>query len=57
MSMKFDYETDVRNAFWPSTLMESMNFVSNYSGYNRRFIGDFYLGYDWDLENGHRLSF
>ena len=57
VSMKFDYETDVRNAFWPSTLMESMNFVSNYSGYNRRFIGDFYLGYDWNLESGHRLSF
>lgn len=57
LSVKFDYETDVRNAFWPSTMMESMSYVSNYSGYNRRFIGDFYLGYDWDMENGHRLSF
>lgn len=57
VSVKFDYETDVRNAFWPTTLIESINFTSNYSAYNRRFIGDFYLGYDVDFMQGHRLSF
>lgn len=57
VSVKFDYETDVRNAFWPTTVIESMNFTSNYSAYNRRFIGDFYLGYDIDFTKGHKLSF
>ena len=36
--LMLDYNTNVRHVFWPMDLMESVNYVSNYSGYNRRLI-------------------
>ncbi|MDR3220170.1 MAG: SusC/RagA family TonB-linked outer membrane protein [Dysgonamonadaceae bacterium] len=51
---QMDYTTDVRRAFWPTTLMESVSFVSNFSGYNRRVIGDASVGYIFDLAGIHR---
>lgn len=55
-SLKFDYSTNVRHAFWPTTLSEGFNYVSDYSGYNRRAMGDFHAGYDFRLAKRHTLS-
>ena len=51
-----DYNTNVRHVFWPSTLMESVSFVSDYSGYNRRLIGNASAGYLFDLTPAHALD-
>lgn len=56
VSLKFDYSTNVRHAFWPTTLGEGFNYVSDYSGYNRRAMGDFHIGYDFLISKAHQLS-
>ncbi|MDO4162798.1 MAG: SusC/RagA family TonB-linked outer membrane protein [Bacteroides sp.] len=57
VGVKFDYQTNVRHVFYPSTLMESVSYASDYSGYNRRFIGEAGLGYDFQLGSPyHRLA-
>lgn len=53
--MKFDYHTNVRHVFYPSTLMESVNYVSDYSGYNRRFTGEAGVGYDFTFGHASHL--
>jgi len=55
-SLKVDYTTNVRRAFWPMALLESVNFVSNYSGYNQRIIGEALVGYLFPLADVHRLN-
>lgn len=45
----FDYNEGIRDVFWPRTLLESNNFVSNYFGYNQRLVVTNSLGYDIDL--------
>lgn len=42
----FDYITNSRSVFWPSGLMENVNFASDFSAYNRRFYGEAGAGYD-----------
>ncbi len=54
--LKFDYGADVRHVFWPTMLMEGVNFVSDYSGYNRRIIGYANIGYDWLMADKHLFS-
>lgn len=54
--VQVDYNTNVRHVFWPSTLMESVSFVSDYSGYNRRLIGNASAGYLFDLSSSHALD-
>lgn len=56
VSLKFDYSTNVRHAFWPTALTEGFNYVSDYSGYNRRAMGDFHVGYDFRFAKKHILS-
>ncbi len=56
VSMKFDYQTNVRHAFWPTTLMDGFNYVTDYSGYNRRFMGEAYVGHDFVIHKQHALS-
>lgn len=48
----FDYTDGTRDVFWPTTLLEKNNFVSNYFGYNQRFVLNNSLGYDFDLGAG-----
>lgn len=48
-----DYNTNVRHVFWPKALMESVNYVSNYSGYNRRLIWQSSANYKFDLQDTH----
>lgn len=54
--IKIDYTTNVRRAFWPMSLLESVNFVSNYSGYNQRIIGETSASYWLPLAAAHKLS-
>ena len=53
----FDYNQSIRDVFWPTTLMETINFVSNYFGYNQRFNLTNRLNYKIDLTSNHTLSF
>ena len=52
----FDYITNNRSVFWPSGLMEGINYASDYSGYNRRFYGQAGVGYDFHLAKQHLLQ-
>lgn len=36
--LSIDYTEGIRDIFWPSTLMEGSNYVSNYFGYTQRLI-------------------
>jgi TonB-linked SusC/RagA family outer membrane protein len=52
----FDYNTNVRHVFWPSTLMESVSFVSDYSGYNRRLSWQSTLSWLLTARDVHRFD-
>lgn len=52
-----DYNTNVRHVFWPSDLMESVSFVSDYSGYNRRLSWNSTVSYQLKLQNAHKFDF
>lgn len=41
----FNYTTNTRHVFWPTPMLGNMSYVSDYSGYNRRFYGTAGLGY------------
>lgn len=55
-NFQIDYNTNLRHVFWPSSLMESVSFVSDYSGYNRRIMGNASVGYLFDFGSGHTLD-
>ncbi len=52
----FDYNEGLRDVFWPRTLLEGNNFVSNYFGYNQRLVITNNLNYDFDLGEKSVLS-
>jgi TonB-linked SusC/RagA family outer membrane protein len=56
-SLLFDYNEGVRDAFFPSTLMEGINYVSNYFGFNQRFVFKNVLTYSYDLHKDHHFNF
>ncbi|MCZ4244855.1 SusC/RagA family TonB-linked outer membrane protein [Pedobacter punctiformis] len=56
-SLLFDYNEGIRDAFFPSTLMEKVNYVSNYFGYNQRFGLNNVLTYKYDLNKDHKFQF
>ena len=51
-----DYNTNVRHVFWPMDMMESVNYVSNYSGYNRRLIWQSSADYNLNFNQKHFLG-
>ena len=53
----FDYNQSIRDVFWPTTLMETINFVSNYFSYNQRFNLTNKLNYKFNLSEKSSLSF
>lgn len=63
--VSFDYNEGLRNAFYPSTLLEGNNYMSSYYGYSQRIIFGNVLNYDVDfdlhsslrIEAGHELYF
>ena len=52
----FDYNEGTRDAFWPTTLLEKNNFVSNYFGYNQRFILNNSLSYTFNIGSKNYLT-
>ena len=53
--LSVDYNENVRDVFWPSTLIDNNNFVSNYFGYNQRFALNNYVEYEFDIANTSKL--
>jgi len=53
----FDYNQSIRDVFWPTTLMETINYVSNYFGFNQRFNLTNKLNYRWDVNERNSLAF
>lgn len=54
----FNYNEGLRDVFYPSTLMETVNYVSNYFGYNQRILFNNTLRWhhDWSKEHGITLE-
>lgn len=52
----YDHNVDVRHVFWPSTLMESVSYISDFSGINRRIVVRGYTGYNFDFPSAHTLD-
>jgi len=55
--LMYDYNDNSRGIFWPSTLLESVNYISNYTGYNSRIIWSNKFNYDLPLNDDHHLNF
>ncbi|MDQ8006687.1 MAG: SusC/RagA family TonB-linked outer membrane protein [Pedobacter sp.] len=53
----FDYNEGIRDAFYPSTLMDGVNYVSGFFGYNQRFGLNNVLSYSYDLDKNHSFDF
>lgn len=54
--LSFDYSENLREAFWPTTLLEGNNFVSNYFGYNQRTVVSNTLSYQLSFHSRHNLA-
>ncbi|HRO84562.1 MAG TPA: TonB-dependent receptor plug domain-containing protein [Niabella sp.] len=52
----FDYNEGLRDAFWPSTLLETNNFTSAYFGYNQRLITNHALDYTFKVDSKNSLK-
>lgn len=51
----FDYNEGIRDAFWPTTLLEKNNFVSNYFGYNQRVVISNTVSYKINVNKRQKL--
>ena len=54
--LQLDYNTNDSHLFFPSTLMESVSFVSDYSAYNRRLRGVADIAYLFRFGKNHLLN-
>jgi TonB-linked SusC/RagA family outer membrane protein len=52
----FDYNEGLRDLFYPSTLMETVNYLSNYFGYNQRVLFNNTISYNHTWKDKHRLT-
>ncbi len=52
----FDYNEGLRDVFFPSTMLDGNNYVSNYFGYNQRFIFENTLTYKYKINQKHRFN-
>lgn len=55
--LNFDYNEGIRDVFYPTTLMENNNYVSNYFGYNQRFGVTNALTFSEELGSNHKFDF
>ena len=55
-NFSFDYNEGLRDLFYPSTLLETVNYVSNYFGYNQRICFDNTIAYHHNWSKTHDLS-
>ncbi|QKJ31088.1 SusC/RagA family TonB-linked outer membrane protein [Mucilaginibacter mali] len=56
-ALVFDYNEGIRNAFFPTTLMDGINYVSGYFGYNQRFGLNNQLNYAYELNKDNTFDF
>jgi hypothetical protein len=52
----FDYNEGTRDVFWPSELLEKINYVSNYFGYNERLLWSNIVTYSYSKKNQYKIS-
>lgn len=52
----FDYNEGLRDVFFPSTMLDGNNYVSNYFGYNQRFIVENTVKYIYDINSAQKLN-
>lgn len=52
----FDYNEGLRDLFYPSTLLETVNYVSNYFGYNQRVFFDNTISFRHLWNKKHELN-
>ncbi|WP_394344735.1 SusC/RagA family TonB-linked outer membrane protein [Chitinophaga rhizosphaerae] len=55
--LSFDYTEDMRDMFFPGTLLEGNNFASNYVSYNQRIIFDNAAHFSTTWKGDHALRF
>ncbi len=55
--ISFDYNEAARDVFYPTQLLENNNFISNYFGYNQRFIFSNSIGYNWKPDDTRNVDF
>ena len=51
-----DYREGYRDVFFPSTILETNSYVSDYFGYSQRLIVDNWLSYYWNINKNNRLD-
>lgn len=56
-SFLVDYTDGTRDLFYPSELMETINYVSNYFGYSQRYAFTNNLKYNFSLDEKNKYSF
>ena len=56
-ALVFDYNEGLRDAFYPKTLMDGVNYVSGFFGFNQRFGINNLLSYTYDLNKDHSFDF
>jgi TonB-linked SusC/RagA family outer membrane protein len=52
----FDYNESTRDVFFPSTMLDGNNYVSNYYGYNQRVIIENSVSYKHTFKEKHKLN-
>lgn len=55
-NLSFDYSDNIRGVFYPSTILESSNYVSNYNGYNQRIIWNNHFSYHPEINEKYNLN-
>lgn len=56
-SLLIDYSDGIHDVFYPSELMQTINYVSNYYGYSQRYSLTNRVGYELEVDDKNRLSF
>lgn len=56
-AIAFDYNEGLRDAFFPKTIMDGVNYVSGFFGFNQRFSINNLLSYKYDLNESHAFGF
>lgn len=56
-SFMIDYSEGIRDVFYPSELMETINYISNYYGYAQRYQFNNRIKYDYQLNDKNLFSF
>lgn len=54
--LSFDYNEGIRDVFYPSTLMSTVNYISNYFEYNQRFVWSNNFDYRFNIGANNTLK-